>query len=253
MSQDDIDDYNLARLVFSLRKEDAFGTVMRAQMHIEHELRRFIQGRAASPNHTNLDESDFEKTVRLALIHGLNAETKPALTALATLRNKFARRPDMELGEQEANNFYNSLGPQLKSMIRETYAEFRVKENLVEFKRQSPIDRLIWFLIGVWSAVFADRKQDPKTWLGMTRVPREYVKDLRSRESAFFQLLEGDDDLGMVIRAHTHLEHELREFVLAAAPQPAEIKLSEYDYAGTLRLAMTLGLDPALGAVYLRE
>jgi hypothetical protein len=97
MSQDDIDDYNLARLVFSLRKEDAFGTVMRAQMHIEHELRRFIQGRAASPNHTNLDESDFEKTVRLALIHGLNAETKPALTALATLRNKFARRPDMEL------------------------------------------------------------------------------------------------------------------------------------------------------------
>jgi hypothetical protein len=65
MSQDEIDDYYLVRLVFDLRKEDPLGTVMRGQMHIEQELRRFIQSTAASASHANPDESDFQKQFSL--------------------------------------------------------------------------------------------------------------------------------------------------------------------------------------------
>jgi hypothetical protein len=245
MSQDDMDDYNLVRLVFDLRKEDAFGTVMRGQMHIEQELRRFILGRAASPNHAKCVEFEFDEAVRLAMILGLSAGLKPALAALVTLQRRFARKLDMEFGEQEARNFYNALSPELKSIIREVYQELRAEENRIEFKRQPPAQQLVYFLLGIWSAISTDRKQAPETLSGIT-VPRAYVQDLQTRQSALFALLEEDSDLGMIIRAHIHLEHELREFVLAAAPQPAEVRLSEYDYAGTLRLAMTLGLDPAL-------
>jgi hypothetical protein len=80
----------------------------------------------------------------------------------------------------------------------------------------------------------------------MTKIPDGYVKGVEDRSEAFFQMLEGEDDLGMVIRAHIHIEHELREYILAAAPRPEELKFSDYDYATTLRLALMLGLDPSL-------
>jgi hypothetical protein len=248
MSQDDIDDYNLVRFVFDLRKEDALGTVVRAQTHIECELRRFIESRAASPKYVKYDELDLGGMARLALILGLDDELKPALSALGALRNKFARSLDAKFGQQEANNFYNSLGPNLKSLMREIYSEFRMKENLPEFKRQAPLDRLIWFLVGIWSEIFADRKQAPETYRSMPKMPKGYLEGLKERQSAFFELLEGNDDLGMIIQAHIHLEYELREFVRAAAPRPTEVRQSDYDYTGTLRLALTLGLDPTLEA-----
>lgn len=64
MYQDDLDDYDLVRLVFDLRKEGVFGTVMRSQMHIEHELKRFILSRAISPKHAKCDELEFDEIVR---------------------------------------------------------------------------------------------------------------------------------------------------------------------------------------------
>jgi hypothetical protein len=246
--QDDSYDRELVRFVFDIRKEDLLGTVMRAQMHIEHELRQFISSNAVSPNQTKCDELDFEGITRLAMILGLNSEIKPALAALGALQRKFTRNPHMNFEPREADNFYNTLGPTLKPMVGEIYNEFRVRENLVVFKRQSPATRLAWFLIGIWSAVSTDRRHGPIPPEQGAKLPEGYLAGLGERRSAFVELLDGGDDLQVVIRAHTHLEHELREFVSAAAPQPDAIKPSEYDYAGTLRLALILGLDPALEA-----
>jgi len=82
----------------------------------------------------------------------------------------------------------------------------------------------------------------------MANVPAGYVKGVTERNEAFFQMLDAEDDLGMIIRAHIHIEHELREFILAAAPKPEELKFSDYDYATTLRFAFALGLNPSLKA-----
>jgi hypothetical protein len=78
--------------------------------------------------------------------------------------------------------------------------------------------------------------------------PDGYLENLEERKRAFFQTLAGDDDLAMVVRAHIHIEHELREFILAAAPRPAEVKFPDYDFASTVRLALVLGLEPTLKA-----
>lgn len=246
MDESDFDDYNLVRLVHDIRNEDTFFTIMRAQMHIEQELRRFIVSRAHSPKHARFNELDLEAASRLAFTLGLNTEIKPALAMLVTLRRRFSSNLDMKFGDQEANNFYNALGPDLKGIIREIYDELRTKENLVEFKRQTPVNRLAYFLLGIWSAISTDRKHLLED--DVDAIPREYVTNLQARRSAFFQVLENEDDLGMVIRGHIHLEHELREFIFAASPQPEEAKLSEYDYVGLLGLAMTLGLDSTLEA-----
>jgi len=80
----------------------------------------------------------------------------------------------------------------------------------------------------------------------IAKVPDGYIEGVEERTDAFFQMLDGEDDLGLVIRAHIHIEHELREFILAVAPKPGEIKFSDYDYAKTLQLALALGLNPIL-------
>jgi len=79
-------------------------------------------------------------------------------------------------------------------------------------------------------------------------LPDGYLENLECRNDAFYRVLEGEDDLGMVIRAHIHIEHELREFILAAAPRPTEVKFSDYDFTSTLKLALTLGLNPEFKA-----
>jgi hypothetical protein len=62
------------------------------------------------------------------------------------------------------------------------------------------------------------------------------------------EALLSEDELGMVVRAHIHLENQLQEFILVAAANPHEVKFSEIDFAGTVRLALALGLDPKLKA-----
>lgn len=70
----------------------------------------------------------------------------------------------------------------------------------------------------------------------------ELVQRFRSLSAA----LSGEDDLGMVVRAHIVIEHELEEFVRLAAPEPSQVKFSEMDFDGKVRLALVLGLNPEL-------
>jgi hypothetical protein len=108
---DDLHDYELARFVFDLRKEDLLGTVIRAQTHIEHALREFILANAVSPQHTKCDELDFEGIVRLAMILGFNAESKPALAALSAIYRKLVRNPDTGFGPLK---WTPEIGPKVK-------------------------------------------------------------------------------------------------------------------------------------------
>jgi hypothetical protein len=239
-------DYELVRFVFDLHKEDPLRMLVRAQAHIERSLREFILANVTSPQYVERQELDFDDTVRLALILGLDADVKPALRALSALQARFTRSIDTEFGSREADNFYNVLSPTMKEMLREVYQEFRVEHNLGEFKRQPPATRLIWFLVGMWSAIFADRKHGPIPNYDAVRLPDGYIGELENRRVAFIQLLDDADDLQLLIRGHSYLDRELREFILAAAHQPSAFKNSDFDYAGVLRLSMTLGLDRSL-------
>src|SRR5450755_668212 len=50
-----------------------------------------------------------------------------------------------------------------------------------------------------------------------------------ARLATFIDALNSEDDLGMVVRAHIHIEHELKEFVTSAAPRPDQVKFPDYD------------------------
>jgi hypothetical protein len=101
----------LESLTAALRNDDDLGKVVRAHIHIEHELQDLIFFAAPKPNQLkSFDKMEFSGKVHLALVLGLNADLKPALTT-GTLRNKFAHRLDTRIGEEEAKNLIATLAP----------------------------------------------------------------------------------------------------------------------------------------------
>jgi hypothetical protein len=102
-----------------LRAEDDLGKIVRAHIHIEHELQEVIF--LAAPKPTQLkpfDRMEYTEKVQLALVLGLNAELKPALNATGNLRNKFSHRLDMKIGEEEATNLISTFTPAAKQQFQ---------------------------------------------------------------------------------------------------------------------------------------
>jgi len=112
-------DARLATFTDALNSEDDLGMVVRAHIHIEHELREFVT--SAAPRPDQVKEMNFDGTIRLALVLGLDATLKPALNAIGNLRNKFSHRLGMKLGSQEVNDLFAALSPQDKKMVQEIY------------------------------------------------------------------------------------------------------------------------------------
>src|SRR6266436_3435780 len=112
-------DARLATFIDALNSEDDLGMVVRAHIHIEHELREFVT--SAAPRPDQVKEMNFDGTIRLALVLGLDATLKPALNAIGNLRNKFSHRLGMKLGSQEVNDLFATLSPQDKKMVQEIY------------------------------------------------------------------------------------------------------------------------------------
>jgi len=67
--------------------------------------------------------------------------------------------------------------------------------------------------------------------------------DFEKRSAAFFAALTGEDDLGVIVRGHIHIEHELRALIEVAAPNASFIDFGELDYVQTVKLALILGLN----------
>jgi hypothetical protein len=57
---------------------------------------------------------EFTDKVQLALLLGLTPDLKAALNATGRLRNKFAHKLDMKIGEDEAKNLIATLTPSAK-------------------------------------------------------------------------------------------------------------------------------------------
>jgi hypothetical protein len=69
------------------------------------------------------------------------------------------------------------------------------------------------------------------------------LRDFEDRQTKLFSALDGEDDLGVVLRAHIYIEHELKEYIRELAPKPEHIKFSDYE----VRTHLALGKDAPLG------
>src|SRR5262249_50042185 len=86
---------------------------------IEHELQDFIFFASPVPDQLKgFHTMQFNDKVQLALLLGLNPDIKTALKATGRLRDKFAHKIDMKIGEDEAKNLIATLTPAAKQRFQ---------------------------------------------------------------------------------------------------------------------------------------
>ena len=72
---------------------------------------------------------------------------------------------------------------------------------------------------------------------------RDFLSERRrKRIESLAEVLRAEDDLGKVVRAHIHIEHELQELIFLAAPNPTQLKpFDRMEYSEKVQLALVLG------------
>jgi hypothetical protein len=134
----------------SLTSEDALGVVIRAHIQLESILQAFIRLMAPCPQEVKFGAMDFDQTLQLALILGLDSRLKPSLSAIGRLRNKFAHRLDMVLTKEIADNLYEALPPFGKDSVQKMYKSVLNRtEGPADFKAAHPKGRVALCLVSV--------------------------------------------------------------------------------------------------------
>lgn len=72
--------------------------------------------------------------------------------------------------------------------------------------------------------------------------------DLRELDSDFFAVLDAEDELGAVVRAHIHIESCLNALVEGWMVSPSHLAKMQLDYAQKVELAVALGLKEQYSA-----
>jgi hypothetical protein len=146
-----------ARLTENLMGEDELGVVVRAHIHIEHELTEFIKARLYPPTALEAIRLDYSGRIRLALTLGLPPELKPALQFVGTLRNKFAHQLDSAIDKEDADSFESVLGrlgkPIVDRAFQQLEEEWIAAQRGVPLTQNDPKTRVTLYFVAVWSAV----------------------------------------------------------------------------------------------------
>jgi hypothetical protein len=148
-----------AAFVRALLEEDELGMVVRAHIHIEHQLIEFLRARLDPPEALDALDLDYSGRVKFALALGLSHDFKPALASLGTLRNNFAHKLGTKLTKQDANNFENALDPTTKDILRDAHVDtlkkFRQGQDITPIKLLDPKQRIISYLNLLWARIAA--------------------------------------------------------------------------------------------------
>ncbi len=147
----------LDQLIIDLFHEDELGAVIRAHIRVESVLRNFVVDSAPNPKYINMLELDFDKTVTLAVVLGLNEGYEKSLRVLGKLRNDFAHKPDMKLSKNSVNNLYAQLTPEAKQFLQGSFKKLREENESIKpfqkFSDMPPAEQLKIIVVSIWAQV----------------------------------------------------------------------------------------------------
>lgn len=66
---------------------------------------------------------------------------------------------------------------------------------------------------------------------------------MNKRDKQFFSDLAHEDNIGLVLRGHLHVEHQLIRFISNQLLYPERIDWGKINYSGKVELALACGLD----------
>jgi hypothetical protein len=144
------------KLTKVLLGEDALGVIIRAHIHIEHELLEFIAARRFRPAISDA-RSTYSARVQLALKLGLPTQFEPALKFVGWLRNRFAHQPDATIEQRDAEDFEKALGFEAMAAVDHAYNGTRGKLAAHAWTgpiaQLAPNDRIILYFVTLWAGI----------------------------------------------------------------------------------------------------
>lgn len=146
-------DQELGALISALSDEDELGMIIRAHIHIENQLTKYVESRLSPSEALNVLDLTYDDRVNLALALKLPDDFKAALNFIGSLRNRFAHQLDAILAKQDANNFANALG-QKKIVLRAFEAtKKKLEQEASSLKSEQPKERVTIYLLTLWSGI----------------------------------------------------------------------------------------------------
>jgi hypothetical protein len=133
---------NVDDLIAAFRGQDELGVVLRAHVHIEHQLERYIHTALEEPN--ELRRMEYSARVRLALACGLRKDLKLPLNAFGALRNKFAHTLNSILTHNDVDLILNTFSDNDRFDILSRYPVLMAQEPK---RRLAAISVALWFQI----------------------------------------------------------------------------------------------------------
>ena len=142
-----------AQFYQDLAREDDLGLVVKAHLHIEHQLLEFISLHLPYKERCDWSRIGYAAKVDLALALGLPDTLRKPLVAIGTLRNEFAHNLSYSQASVDAVALYNGLPALLHSGVKESYR--LVKGVDLKPRKVSNRDLLVILLINIRQAVRA--------------------------------------------------------------------------------------------------
>ena len=99
----------------ALDNEDDLGVVIRAHIHVESTIIKFINERLTDLK--SLGKLSYSQRVELACELGLNVEMKKPLKILGEIRNSFAHKINAQLNQQNIDKFFESFDIMSRSLF----------------------------------------------------------------------------------------------------------------------------------------
>ena len=146
----------LDAFVADLFREDEIGSVIRAHIRLELLLNELVDHLVPKPEHLKKLNLDYDGTITLALVMGLNSEFGPPLRVMGKLRNAFAHRLNMALDTNEVSNLYKSMNQLLKEQVQASFVRIRkANESIQQFRKFAevpPGDQFKLIAVTLWAS-----------------------------------------------------------------------------------------------------
>jgi len=146
---------DLDKLFFDdLTREDDLGLVVKAHLHIEHQLAEFISGFMKARSNCDWSRVGFTAKLEVALGLGLPLHLRKPIEAVGKLRNSFAHNLQYSQSEVDAVALYNGLPARLHAGVKETYKAIRGAE--LKPSKLTNRDLLVIVLLNLRQAIQAE-------------------------------------------------------------------------------------------------
>ena len=146
----------LDAFVADLFGEDEIGSVIRSHIRLELLLNELVEHLVPNPEHLKKLNLDYDETITLGLMMGMNSEFGPPLRVMGKLRNAFAHNLNTNLDANVVTSLSKSMNQKLKDQVQASFLRIRESnESIQQFRRFAEVpsrDRFKLIAVSLWAS-----------------------------------------------------------------------------------------------------